>query len=310
MSDPVSQYEQSLYMDAMGLTLWTARYRLPNAEQTPACEWPEASRPAQVSPSQRLKALRQDADSSSETVSGESPTRSAAVPPVSTGGETVPPVERVSPQPDASDANTISDTIPFTAQVHDRDVVPDSTSNLQATSSETASRTAATTPSTLQDSLAFSFHAITLGNRWWVLSSQQAFDTQSLALLSNILMAMESDDRSPTHSVDFKWPMIEGFKVEDPQAEAEDGVLAFVAGQQEQQGKPQMILLLADDADENAQVLSRVLGIDSGTSTLLELPVIQGAALPTLLSRPSAKRALWHALVSYVSAGVSKQKDA
>lgn len=306
MSDPLSQYEQSLYMDAMGLTLWTARYRLPNAAQTPPCEWPEASHSAQVSPSQRLKALRQDTGPSADTVSGEPPARSASVPPVSSDGETAPPTKAVMPQPDASNANAPVPSKPSTAQAHDSGVVTESTSKPATPSTETA----ATTPSALQDSLAFSFHAITLGNSWWILSPHQPFDAQSLALLGNILMAIGSDDRTPSHSVDFKWPMIEGFKVEDPQAEAEDGVLAFVAGQQEQQGKPQTILLLADDADENAQVLSRVLGVNAGTSTLLELPVIQGAALPALLFDASAKRALWQALASFASKRASGQQDA
>jgi len=294
-------------MEAMGLTLWTARYRLPNAEQTPACEWPDASRPAQVSPSQRLKALRQDTGSSADTVSGEP---SSAVPLASTVDGTARPPKTVSPQQEASNATASTPTIPFVERAHDSGVVTDPTSRPATPSTETAPRTAASTPSTLQDSLAFSFHAITLGNCWWVLSPHQAFDTESLALLNNILMAIGSDDRTPSRSIDFKWPMIEGFKVEDPQAEAEDGVLAFVTGQQEQQGKSQTILLLADDTDENAQVLSRVLGINAGMSSLLELPVIQGAPLPALLSEASAKRALWQALISFASARASKQQDA
>jgi len=49
------------YLDAMGITAFASRYRLPNALATPACEWDDTPPPAPASPSQRLHALLDDA---------------------------------------------------------------------------------------------------------------------------------------------------------------------------------------------------------------------------------------------------------
>lgn len=47
------------YLDAMGITAWAAKYQLPNARPTEACEWEDA--PAVTPPRERLHALLDDA---------------------------------------------------------------------------------------------------------------------------------------------------------------------------------------------------------------------------------------------------------
>ena len=51
------------YLEAMGLTAWASRYRLPNALPTPACEWETASPEAEGrrAPGERLHALLDEA---------------------------------------------------------------------------------------------------------------------------------------------------------------------------------------------------------------------------------------------------------
>nr|WP_145924117.1 hypothetical protein [Halomonas elongata] len=70
------------YLEAMGLTAWVARYRLPNARPTEACEWePEpAGEAGSRAPGERLHALLDDAAEASSTSapSNESTTRPSA----------------------------------------------------------------------------------------------------------------------------------------------------------------------------------------------------------------------------------------
>ncbi|WP_168014036.1 hypothetical protein [Halomonas salinarum] len=48
------------YLEAMGLTAWVGRYRLPNAAATEVCAWEEPAAPAAKAPAARLQALMED----------------------------------------------------------------------------------------------------------------------------------------------------------------------------------------------------------------------------------------------------------
>ncbi|MCA1770918.1 MAG: hypothetical protein LC652_13595, partial [Halomonas sp.] len=66
------------YLEAMGLTAWVARYALPNARPTPACEWALPEAPPAEAPGERLHALLDEArESAPARPTPQQPTRAA-----------------------------------------------------------------------------------------------------------------------------------------------------------------------------------------------------------------------------------------
>ncbi|MBE0490489.1 MAG: hypothetical protein IBX53_15590, partial [Halomonas sp.] len=57
----ITEPQRLQYLEAMGLTAWVARYALPNARPTPACEWELPEAPPAEAPGDRLHALLDEA---------------------------------------------------------------------------------------------------------------------------------------------------------------------------------------------------------------------------------------------------------
>lgn len=256
----INEPQRLQYLDAMGITPWVARYRLPNALATPVCEWPleeESERPA---PAQRLHALLDE------------------VPVVST-----PIPEVVEPSRSVRQGKARE-------MLEGRESLPDMAPDTALTSTETLREAAQTVQATEpQQALHFSIQATALAGRWLVLLAQSGSpDGTALRLLGNLLRAADIHLREPPTFQAFRWPMIEEFAVEAPLAEARDGLRAFIEGRRHSSGwNPEQVLLFGDDPQ-----LAEVLGVSDNRSVLLDLPLWQGPTLAELGVDAAAKRAL------------------
>ncbi|WP_052365088.1 hypothetical protein [Halotalea alkalilenta] len=255
-------HHQLQYLEAMGLTFWTARYRLPNARPTDACEWPVAPAEEQgVAPATRLQALLRESESVERSRGEEAIVADAA------------PATPSSPP--ASARALLGEGL-----------------------AETPAPTATEEPApaaVAQAPLRFSFTAIVVERRWLVMSVGGRPDPRQLSLLDALFSAIGANQRQLGELVEFHWPMIEGLSVEDPLLEAREGLRAFLQGRIGANASPEWLLLFADDGEEAAR-LREVLGIDDVRSELLELPALAAPGLATLLGSAEAKRGLWPAL--------------
>lgn len=266
--------QQLQYLEAMGITAWTARYRLPHAAETAACEWPDAA-PAVVSepPVQRLHSLLDDASAVT------------AAPPVqvATPEPRAPSVGRMRALLDTAEAATVAD-----------DAELSTPHSVSAVTDLSTPPVAATTP-TVQEALRFTLQVTALDERWLIILVQPKSPTATEQRLLKAMwtaVGIEADHVEPF--IDFQWPMIEGLVVESPVIEAQQGIKAFLDGRARAGLVPQRLVVFGNDDEASMKALSQVLALDDKEhSTLLSLPVWQAPSLSTLLESSAHKAALW-----------------
>ncbi|MDQ7734332.1 hypothetical protein QT231_16595 [Halomonas sp. SpR1] len=267
------------YLDAMGITAWAAKYQLPNALPTEACEW-EESAPAPTPPRERLQALLDDA----------------------------PAPRRQAPKPQAPEPETPDETIASPSGVRallsqDKQQGKSNQSKPAIANPETAMSGGSAAPA---QPLKFDLSCVCLGGRWLVLKAG-GMPPLEQQLLANLLQAAGIQRGALPEVSHFTWPqMANAFAVEDPLDEAREGLAAFIDGSASRQGWRLERLLwwgeLDDEPDTESVAeqasLNRILNVTDGQSQTLSLPLWQGPALGSLLDSASSKRDLWPVLLA------------
>jgi hypothetical protein len=198
------------YLEAMGLTAWVARYRLPHARPTEACEWPLPERPAASPPAERLHALLDEA----ETVARQStPTE----PPRATPPRRARQLLGIEPPSEEAERPAQGESTPETVKP-------------------------------AQEPLHFILQVACLAGRWLVILPQEATpDATQEQLLGNLLTAAAIDAQRPLAFEAFRWPPMENLPVEAPLDEAREGLQAFVEGTRRRGWSPERVLVFGQD---------------------------------------------------------------
>ncbi|SEL99620.1 hypothetical protein [Halomonas caseinilytica] len=246
------------YLEAMGLTAWVARYRLPNACPTDACEWePEPAAEGARAPGERLHALLEDAAEAPSTAPSSKEPAASRLPP----GQ-------------------------GKARALLGDLVPEDASAPVEMPSEPA-RSSSVEPA--GEALRFTWQVACLDGRWLLVLPRDAGPSDvEYRLLGNLLRAAGVIPARPLGFESFRWPPLEGLAVEAPLEEAQEGLRAFLNGRRQRGWGPERLLVFGDDA-----VLGDLLVLADGRSGLLAMPVWQGPDLSELAGSAEAKRALW-----------------
>lgn len=247
------------YLEAMGLTAWVARYRLPNARPSEACEWdlPSEADTRSRAPGERLHALLEDA------------------------------AEAPSAEPSAQDSTARPPSGPGKARALLGGLVPEESAVSPETQSPAPS--VATEAEPAAEALRFTWQVTCLDGRWLLVLPRDAGPSDmEYRLLGNLLRAAGVVPARPPSFETFRWPQLEGLAVESPLEEAREGLRAFLSGRRQRGWVPERLLVFGDDA-----VLSDLLELDEGHSGLLAMPVWQGPELKDLADGAEAKRALW-----------------
>ncbi|WP_136068952.1 hypothetical protein [Modicisalibacter radicis] len=258
VAGPMGEPQRSQYLEAMGLTAWVSRYRLPNALETPRCEWREAPVEPRQPPAERLHALLDDA----REAGAPSPSAPAdpAPAPVS------PPVKRARALL-GEPASEPEPATPAEPQV------------------EEASREVGEAPG---EALRFTLQVAALEGRWLVLQVGDVPPSSAAQrLLANLFKAAGIETAQPPSFEAFRWPLMEGIPAQAPFEEAREGLRAFIEGRRRRGWQPERLLLFGAHDD-----LEQVLGIVEGRSRLLEIPAWRGPALDDMMASAGAKRDL------------------
>lgn len=265
------------YLDAMGITAWAAKYQLPNALPTEACEW-EESTPTPAPPRERLQALLDDAPAPRR----QAPTHQA-------------------PEPQAPGEAIASPSAVKALLSQDKQQgKPDQSKSAVATP-EVATSSGPAAPA---QPLKFELSCVCLEGRWLVLKAGGMLSLEQ-QLLANLLQAAGIQRGALPASSHFTWPqMANAFAVEDPLDEAREGLAAFIDGSASRQGwRLERLLWWGEldaepDAESGAEQapLKRILNVIDGQSQTLSLPLWQGPSLGVLLDDSHSKRDLWPAL--------------
>ena len=278
----VAASHQLQYLDAMGITTWTARYRIPNAAETPACEWPAvAPAPVAEPPVQRLHSLLDDTSAPRAVAPTPAPVSAPASPSASAPGR----------MRALLDAANVEQAPQAKAEV-----------SAPLARSETPPHEHAPAESApVQQALRFTLQVAALDDRWLVVLVQpQPPTVPQQRLLSALWSSVGIRAEHVSPFIDFQWPMIEGLMVESPVIEAQQGIKAFLDGRARSGLTPQQLMVFGADNDDGMKALMQVLALDAASqSSLLGLPVWQAPSLTTLMSSAQAKAALWpqlHAL--------------
>lgn len=250
------------YLDAMGITTLASRYCLPNALETPACEWEQASPQAPVSHSQRLHALLDDAQQA------EADRR------------TTPPEPAANP---ASLKALLDEGAP---QTEPPPAPPEQALPVSA-------------PEKPRQPLTFTLSCLCLGGRWLSLHGGE-LTVEQRSLLANAYRAAGIPSSAMSAWQTFTWPpLADGPAAQEPLLEAQEGLSAFIRGTASRNGwAPTRVLWWAgDDISPLARVLAGQEEGDRVVSQTLSLPLWQGPDPASLLSDGTAKRRLWPSLV-------------
>ncbi|SHE65682.1 hypothetical protein SAMN02745148_00911 [Modicisalibacter ilicicola DSM 19980] len=261
----IGEPQRSQYLDAMGLTAWVSRYRLPNAAPTRECEWLEPEEAPNRPPGERLQELLgepREPPASPATSSPATPSRHARRARALLGDE---------PEVAAPEARAPAEGEPSGVPVP------------------------AETKTTPRDSLRFSLQIAALDGRWLVmLPAGQAPTPEARRLLANLLQAARIEPGGAPDFQAFDWPMMEGLPVEAPLEEARDGLRAFVDGRRRRGWRPERLMLFGQH-----DTLAPVLDLQDGHCRLLDIPGWQGPSLGTLARSAEAKRELWPWLLEW-----------
>ncbi|MCW4152498.1 hypothetical protein OM427_23565 [Halomonas sp. 18H] len=274
------------YLEAMGLTAWVARYRMPNALETPSCEWESPASETASAPGERLHALLDDAGDARAQPS--QPRQDSVRPPAG------PRKARA----------LLGDLVP--GQAAEQAVEDPATSPSLAESAEAAASPGHATPA---QALRFTWQISCLDGRWLVvLPTEHGPSDTEYRLLGNLLRAAAVVPGQAPRFESFRWPQLEGLPVESPLDEAQDGLRAFLNGRRQRGWQPERLLLFGE-AFADPGVLGQLLNLGDGWSELLSLPVWHGPDLQTLSASAEAKRRLlpeladWPGLWSTSDAG-------
>ena len=261
------------YLEAMGLTAWVARYRLPNALETPSCEWESPAPEPATAPSERLHALLGDAGEAS--ASSSEPQESAVRPPSG------PRKARA----------LLGDLMPGESS----DSAPATPAPAASSGPATEQATPASASEASNEALRFTWQVSCLEGRWLlVLPRDRGPSDTEYRLLGNLMRSVGVvPSQAPTFE-SFRWPQLEGLTVESPLEEAQDGLRAFLSGRRQRGWQPERLLVFGE-----AALTERLLQLADGHSALLSLPVWQGPDLQTLAASADAKRALWPRLADW-----------
>lgn len=268
----VAAPHQLQYLEAMGITAWVARYRLPHAAETTPCEWPDKA-PAVVAepPAQRLHSLLDDTLTVTDPIS----TPAAQAP-----SSTVPAHGRIRSLLEATQGkeSTLS--------------TPDSFSSSSALSTPSVATETAALP---QKALRFTLQVAALDDRWLLILVQPKPPTAAeRRLLNAMLAAVGIPTDYASAFIDFQWPMIEGLAVDSPVLEAQQGIKAFLEGRARAGLTPERLVVFGAEDDNAMAAFMQVLAVDDAQqSALLSLPVMQAPSLSALMASTYEKSALW-----------------
>ncbi|MGB8712295.1 MAG: hypothetical protein WCD50_04125 [Onishia taeanensis] len=310
------------YLEAMGLTAWVGRYRLPNAAPTEVCAWEEPAAKAKA-PAARLQALIDDvaAPARPASVSGTgASTRADQRPaepqpgqrdgkgaergdeaPASKGvgraralltGET-PAAQsapaKASPSAQEGSGNKSSSHDHLSQEAQSQQSPSQQGRSHQTRADAPAASADETSTSAPAEALRFSLQIAALEGRWLlVLPAEAPPGEMQTRLLANLLRAAGIRPAEMPAFQHFRWPMMDELPVSAPLEEARDGLRAFLDGRRRQGWRPERLLVFGEDT-----TLSRVLALEGDDCTLLELPAWQGPSLEALATDAEAKRALW-----------------
>ncbi|MGQ7246778.1 hypothetical protein ACUN9Y_05515 [Halomonas sp. V046] len=272
------------YLDAMGLTAWVARYQLPNARESEACEWPQAEpeAPRRVG-ADSLHALLSDNEAAT-ALTAEVP--GEAGPPSAQKAESAPRAPQGQRKARALLGDFALDSAPDGTPI-DEPSSPAPPASGAPDVPATASASAAA-----QQALRFECQVGCLDGRWLMLVAQSApLASAHQRLLVNLLRAGGvAPEQRPSFEA-LRWPLDEGLAVRQPQDEARQGLAAFIAGRRRRGWSPERVLVFGEDA-----ALGEVLDVQDGASQTLALPLWQMPSLDALLEGAEAKRRLWPTL--------------
>ncbi|MBB3191179.1 hypothetical protein [Halomonas cerina] len=266
------------YLEAMGLTAWVARFRLPNARPSEACEWVSPPKATPRAPGERLHALLDEAARARDT---------AAMPPDET-----PPMEPPAARSGAvrGKARALLGEVALTSA--------------EAASPQVSSVDSAGEPS--GEALRFTLQVGCFDGRWLVVLPQpRPLPATEQHLLINVLRAAGVMPEQAPGFETFRWPQVEGLPVQAPLEEAREGLQAFLAGCRRRGWAPERLLIFGHDT-----TLTTLLACEGGYCPLLDLPVWEGPALDKLATSAAAKRALWPRLAGWREAWQGASGDA
>ena len=261
--------QRSQYLEAMGLTAWVSRYRLPNALETPRCEWQEAPVELRQPPAKRLHALLDDA--SEAAAQAPPPAAPPAASPTSRGaGSPIKRARALLGEPEASEPQSAELKAPSAAAEPPTD---------------SPGRRGEAAPG---EALRFTLQVAALEGRWLILQvADGAPSAAAQRLLANLFKAAAIETAQPPAFEAFRWPLMDNIPAQAPLEEAREGLRAFIAGRRRRGWQPERLLLFGAHHD-----LERVLEIVAGRSRLLEMPAWCGPTLDELTLSADAKRDL------------------
>ncbi|WP_346795816.1 hypothetical protein R5M92_10170 [Halomonas sp. Bachu 37] len=256
----IGEPQRRQYLDAMGLTSWASRYRLPNARPTPTCSWEETVEEVRA-PSDKLHALLDEAQQATAADAAAKVSHVAA------------------PQPVRQRARQL---LNIGSQ--------EATEDTPAEASAELSAPRASTPS-LSPPLRFVLHVACLGGRWLVLQTSEPGQVER-RLLHAMLQTAGIGLPSPPEFDVFQWPQLEleGMSQGASLEEAQEGLQAFVAGCARRGWAPTRLLWLG--ADETSPV-APVMAEEEAHSRTLGLPISHLPALAELSRNAELKRSSW-----------------
>ncbi|MFY0989335.1 hypothetical protein [Halomonas sp. C05BenzN] len=261
------------YLEAMGLTSWEARYRLPNALPTPACEWQQPAEEPREAPGERLHALLDEA-------AREAPARQAPASPAHERGQRPAGPGRARALLGGGEPAEATATPPAAEERQP-----------QASPAE---------------ALHFTLQVACLDGRWLLLLPQASKpDATQQRLLVNLLQAAGVLPEQALDFETFHWPQMEGLPVDAPLEEARQGLQAFLEGRRRRGWAPERLLIFGRDA-----TLASVLTVEEGRCLPLDLPAWQGPGLDELAGGAAAKRTLLPQVLAWGQAWQASAEEA
>ncbi|GHB19629.1 hypothetical protein [Salinicola rhizosphaerae] len=198
------------YLEAMGITAWTSRYRFVNARESERSEWQLPEAPKKAAPGERLHALL------------ETPADAAGRSAGHAAGEAPTPDASPSEAPASSRARALLGEPPATAKAP-----PSALENAEA---ETGENDVFAPALERRDPLRFRLSLAILAERWWlILPGERPLSSAGEALLNQQLAAAGLPVEWRILST-FSWPLMD-VPTTDPEAEAREGIEVFCAGQ-------------------------------------------------------------------------------
>lgn len=255
------------YLEAMGLTAWVPRYRLPNARASAACDWAPATPQPSAAPAQRLHELLDEAEREAQQRPARSPQESE-------------PNQQAAPEAVAPGrARQLLEPTPAASEEASSPGEPIHEAMTEA----------------FREPLRFTVQIACLDGRWLVLlPGDRHPGAVGVRLLGNILSAAGIDLREAPTFQAFGWPLAEGMQVAEPEEEARQGLQAYIEGAGWRGWSPERVLLFGHD-----DILVPLLGMTEERCKLLGLPGWQGPSLDELAASADAKRALWPRLAGW-----------